>query len=101
MISSMNTQAETLVRYLSKAAAEAIWDDLLSKNGIPDGSVTGKCMFHPTRSSCGNQCQFGLTSLWENELRKNPKGEVLYCEFMDMAQRLLDSGKIRQQSRRS
>jgi hypothetical protein len=100
-ISSMNTQAETLVRHLSKSAAEAIWDDLLSKNGIPRSSVTGKCMFHQTKSSRGNQCQFGLTPLWDNELRKNTQDEVLHSEFMDMARRLIDAGKTRQQSRRS
>jgi hypothetical protein len=96
----MNTQTERLVRYLSRSAAEAIWDDLLSNNGIPHNSVTGKCMFQQTKSSRGNQCQFGLTPLWDNELRKNAQSEVLYSEFMDMAQRLLDSGKTRQQSRR-
>jgi hypothetical protein len=57
-------------------------------------------MFQQTKSSRGNQCQFGLTPLWDNELRKNAEGEVLYSEFMDMAQRLVDSGKTRQQSRR-
>ena len=96
----MNTQTERLVRYLSRSAAEVIWDDLLSNNGIPRNSVTGKCMFQQTKSSRGNQCQFGLTPLWDNELRKNAQSEVLYSEFMDMAQRLLDSGKTRQQSRR-
>lgn len=100
-ISSMTTQAETLVRHLSKSAAEAIWDDLLLKNEIPHNSVTGKCMFHQTKSSRGNQCQFGLTPLWDNELRKNAEGEVLHSEFMDMARRLIDAGKTRQQSRRS
>jgi len=96
----MNNQAETLVRYLSKSAAEVIWDDLLKKNAIPRSSVTAKCMFQQTKSSRGNQSQFGLTPLWDNELRKNAQGEVLHSEFMDMAQRLLDSGKVRQQSRR-
>jgi hypothetical protein len=57
-------------------------------------------MFEETRSSRGKQCQLGLTPLWDNELRKNSSGEVLHSEFMDMAQRLIDSAKVRQEARR-
>jgi hypothetical protein len=60
----------------------------------------GRCMFTETQSSRGKQCQFGLTSLWDNELRKNSDGEVLYSEFMDLAQQLVDAGKTRQEARR-
>ena len=57
-------------------------------------------MFEKTASSRGNQCQFGLTPLWDNVLRKNHQGEVLHSEFMDLAQSLLDAGQTRQEARR-
>ena len=57
-------------------------------------------MFDETQSSRGKRCQFGLTPLWDNEMRKNLRGEVLRSEFMDLAQRLLDAGKTRQEARR-
>jgi hypothetical protein len=97
----MSTTSQPAIRYLSKASAQALWHDLLTKNQIPLNSVTARCMFNETESSRGKQCQFGLTPLWNNELRKNSQGEVLYSEFMDLAQRLLDSGKTRQEARRS
>jgi hypothetical protein len=96
----MSTPSQPLIRYLSKSAAQPLWQDLLSKNDIPSNSVTARCMFQKTQSSRGNQCQFGLTPLWDNVLRKDARGEILYSEFMDLAQRLMDSGKTRQASRR-
>ncbi len=78
-----------------------MWRDLLTKNQIPLSSVTARSMFNETQSSRGKQCQFGLTPLWDNVLRKKSHGEVLHSEFMDLAQRLLDSGNTRQDARRS
>jgi hypothetical protein len=95
-----NKPSEPEIRYLTKAAAQVLWQDLLTKNQIPLDSTTARCMFSETQSSRGKQCQFGLTPLWDNVLRKNFRGEVLHSEFMDLAQRLLDSGKTRQEARR-
>jgi len=97
----MSTPSEPSIRYLSKAAAQTLWQDLLAKNQIPSSSVTARCIFEETQSSRGKRCQFGLTPLWDNELRKNFRGEVLHSEFMDLVQRLLDAGKTRQEARRS
>jgi hypothetical protein len=96
----MTTTSEPAVRYLSKSSAQQLWQELLIKAGIPLRSTTAKCMFEKTNSSSGNQCQFGLTPLWDNVLRKNKQGEVLHSEFMDLAQRLLDAGQTRQEARR-
>jgi hypothetical protein len=96
----MSTPSTPSVRYLSKAAAHELWQDLLTKNQIPSNSVTARCIFGETQSSRGKRCQFGLTPLWDNEMRKNFRGEVLHSEFMDLAQRLLDAGKTRQDARR-
>lgn len=96
----MSTPSQPSVRYLSKAAAQELWKDLLTRSQIPWNSVTARCMFDETRSSRGKRCQFGLAPLWDNEMRKNFRGEVLHSEFMDLAQRLLDAGKIRQEARR-
>jgi hypothetical protein len=96
----MSILSESPIRYLSKASAQDLWQDLIVKNQIPASSRTARCMFEETRSSRGKQCQFGLTPLWDNELRKNSSGEVLHSEFMDMAQRLIDSAKVRQKARR-
>ena len=96
----MNILPDSPIRYLSRASAQNLWQDLTLKNQIPASSKTALCMFEETRSSRGKQCQFGLTPLWENELRKNSSGEVLHSEFMDMAQRLIDSAKIRQDAHR-
>jgi len=92
----MSTPSQPAIRYLSKTAAQLLWRKLLTENKIPPTSVTAKCMFDKTQSSQGNQSQFGLTPLWDNVLRKKSDGEVLHSEFMDLAQRLLDSGKTRQ-----
>jgi hypothetical protein len=81
----MTTQAQPLIRYLSKSEAQTLWLGLVTKEGIPVGSTTVRCMFNQTKSSRGNQCQFGLTPLWDNVLRKNSEGEVLHSEFMDLA----------------
>jgi hypothetical protein len=96
----MSTPSQPSVRYLSKAAAQVLWQDLLTKNQIRSNSVTARCVFGETQSSRGKRCQFGLTPLWHNEMRKNFRGEVLHSEFMDLAQRLLDAGKTRQEAYR-
>jgi hypothetical protein len=96
----MTTNPEPPIRYISKLSAQQLWQELLTKAGIPLRSTTAKCMFEKTNSSRGNQCQFGLTPLWENVLRKNRQGEVLHSEFMDLAQRLLDSAQTRQDAGR-
>jgi hypothetical protein len=87
---------QSAIRYVTKEEAERLYKELLAKNDIPTSSRTAKCMFSKTRSTYGNQCQFGLTPLWENELRKNAEGKVLHSEFMDMARRLIDAGVTRQ-----
>ncbi len=96
----MSAQTQPLIRYLSKSAAQPLWLDLVTKEGIPVSSTTARCMFNKTQSSRGNQSQFGLTPLWDNVLRKNSQGEVLHSEFMDLARRLVDAGKTRQDPRR-
>lgn len=89
----MSTASDPSIRYLSKAAGQALWQDLLTKNKIPSTSVTARCIFDETLSSRGKQCQFGLLPLWDNVLRKNFRGEVLHSEFMDLAQRLLSMNR--------
>jgi hypothetical protein len=96
----MSTPSQIPVRYLREAAAQELWQDLLTKSQIPSNSVTARCMFDETQSSRGKRWQFGLTPLWNNEMRKNSHGEVLHSEFMDLARRLLDAGKTRQEARR-
>src|SRR6266478_9837973 len=97
----MNIPSQPAIRYLSKLDAQTLWKTLLTENRIPSARITARCMFNETQSSRGRQCQFGLTPLWDNELRKNSHGEVLHSEFMDLGQRLLDSGKTRQEAHRS
>jgi hypothetical protein len=92
----MNVPLQQPIRYLSKIEAQPLWKKLCSDNDLRLTSITYKCMFEKTKSSRGNQSQFGLTPLWDNELRKNSGGVVFYSEFMDLAQKLIDSGKTRQ-----
>jgi hypothetical protein len=47
----MITTSESSVRYLSKAAAQELWQDRLTKNQIPLNSVTARCIFDETQSS--------------------------------------------------
>ncbi len=91
----MSDRFQPGVRYFDKAEAQKVYAELLAKNGIPETSTTAKCMFYQTNSSRGHQCQFGLTPLWDNEMKK-VEGKVLHSEFMDMAHRLVDAGLTRQ-----
>ena len=87
---------ETGVRYIDREEGVKLLELLMVQNEIPITSTTARCMFSQTHSSMGKRCQFGLTPLWDNELRKRSDGTVLHSEFMDMVRRLIESGLTRQ-----
>jgi len=92
-IQGRSSEEGTMERlYISKGEAEAILQQRMNEAGIPLQSITGRCMFEPTQDSRGGKnCKLGRTPLWGNEIRLS-KGKALRSEFMDMVERLVESG---------
>jgi hypothetical protein len=87
--------------YINRDAAEEIFRAKLEKAGIPLDSKTARCMFEKTLDSHGvNRCKFGNTPLWGSEIKVRD-GIVLRSEFMEMVQRLCDSGQDHQRAGRA
>jgi|SRR5271157_481916 len=92
---------ETGLIYLTREEAQRQLDARLNAAGIPLDSITARCMFMATQDSRGqNRCKFGRTPLWDNELRVIA-GRVLRSEFLDLVQRLCDSGQAHQRAARA
>ncbi len=87
--------------YISRDEAEAVLRKKMEEAEIPLNSITARCMFEPTEDSRGgNNCEFGRTPLWRNEICLY-QGRALRSEFMEMVQRLIDSGHAHQKAARA
>jgi len=49
----MSRPSQPSVRYLSKAAAQELWQDLLTKNQIPSNSMGVGVQIETSRDTCG------------------------------------------------
>ncbi len=95
------TTASDAMDLLSKEEAARILSDAMRAAGIPSTSKTARCMFETTLDSQGqNNCKHGRTPLWEHEIAR-VGDKVIRAELMGWVQRLCESGKKRQDARRS
>lgn len=89
---------ETPELYLTQAEARDLYEAEMLKSGIPPDSKTYRAMFEPTKDG---RCRLGRTPLWDNEFRARSGDRVLRSEFMDMLQRLIESGQHHQKMGRA
>ena len=86
--------------YITQEQARMLLDANLKKAGIPPQSTTARCVFEKTKDGRGNnRCKFGNTPLWQH--LRVVRGKVLRSEFMDLVQKLCDSGQDHQRAGRA
>jgi len=82
--------------FVDREQARAVLIREMDAAGIPLPSVTARCMFEQTNNG---KCRFGVTPLWDNELRL-VDGRILLTEFTRWIQLLVRSGQSAQRAAR-